>query len=164
MELKYKDSSIELWANPNHPGWHLKVRPAANVMPLTSEGKILVMSELKPEQGRSVLGFPGGMIEDGETAAQAATREAAEELGLVVGELKEIVTVSTTFPDTAVTYFLGKIQGKTERKNWEIIESVRGVSPEELFNLAMNGEISDPRQVVAILALKRNLASGKLSL
>lgn len=164
MELKYQDDSIELWKHKHHPGWHLKVRPAATVLPVTPDGKILLMSELKEDQGRSVLGFPGGMIEDGENAAEAATREAAEELGLVVGNLTEITTVQTGFPDTSVTYFLGYIQGKIEKKDWEIIEEIREVTMKELFQLALDGAISDPRQVVAILALQKKLDSGQITI
>lgn len=164
MELKYKDDSIELWAHKFHPGWDLKVRPAANVVPVTPDGKIVIMSEFKEDQSRSILGFPGGMIEDGESAAEGATREAAEELGLVVKNLVEFSSVRTGFPDTTVTYFLGSIVGKTERKDWEVIDEVREVTLEELYDLAFDGKISDPRQVVAILALKKQLESGELHL
>lgn len=164
MELKYKDDSIELWAHKFHPGWDLKVRPAANVLPVTADGKIVLMSEFKEDQGRSVLGFPGGMIENGESAAEAAAREAAEELGMVVKDLVEFSSVRTGFPDTTVTYFLGLVAGTTERKDWEVIDEVREVSPAELFELAFDGKISDPRQVVAILALKKQLESGTLKL
>lgn len=164
MELRYKDDSIELWANPNHPGWNLIVRPSANVIPVLPNGKILLISEHKVPQNLTVLGFPGGMIEDGESPAEAATREAAEELGIIVERLQEITVVKTTFPNTSVTYFLGWQTGETERKDWGEVESTREVTFNELFQLALDGQISDPRQVVAILALKKKLSSGEITL
>ncbi len=51
--------------------------------------------------------FPGGTIEDGETAETAATREAEEELGVTV-ELQGLVAV-VTFHDQAQYYYQATI-------------------------------------------------------
>ncbi len=168
MKLKsvYADASVELKVSKNPPAWWFGVRPAANLLVCTEEGKILVMHEYKAAVKRWMWGFPGGMIEDGETAAQAAKRECEEELGIRVARTKKICTVKTDFPDTSVSYFLGSGIKKGERKNWERekVGSVKEVTLEELMQLASDGTIEDPRMVATILRLDRKVREGQLIL
>ena len=164
MELKYNDGTIALWKHKKFPGWDLTVRPAATVLPVTPDGKLIVMRERKENPDHTVTGFPGGMIEDGETSAEAAVREAAEELGISVGRTELITTVHTDFPDTDVSYFLGFDLGKADRKDWEIIESVEEMTMDQVYRMALDGELTDPRLVVAALALKRKLDRHEVSL
>ena len=53
--------------------------------------------------------FPGGGIEDGETAEVAARREIEEELGLYI-EIRHLVAV-VTYKGSVQHYFLGNILG-----------------------------------------------------
>lgn len=57
-------------------------RPVAMSV-ITNAGTVLLIRRRKRE-GRLLWAFPGGGIEHGETPEQAAVREAAEEVGLVV--------------------------------------------------------------------------------
>ena len=42
--------------------------------------------------------FPGGKIEDGETAEEACVREVREELGVTVADLKPFVSLEYEYP------------------------------------------------------------------
>jgi 8-oxo-dGTP diphosphatase len=59
--------------------------PAASVIVLKRDAVCLVRREAPPMAG--LWSFPGGRIEPGETPAEAARRELAEETGLSVGGL-----------------------------------------------------------------------------
>ncbi|MBI4426687.1 MAG: NUDIX hydrolase [Candidatus Kerfeldbacteria bacterium] len=148
------------------PSWYIWARPAANVIPVTDDGRILLMHEYKSGTKRWIGGFPGGIIERGETAAQAARRECEEELGLRPSRLRKLTEVKTDFPDTLVTYFLGFGLKKVQAKHWasEKIGNVKKVTVKHLERLARNGKIQDPRMVVAILSLTRKKKIGKVNL
>ncbi|MHB1567621.1 MAG: NUDIX domain-containing protein [Solirubrobacteraceae bacterium] len=56
-------------------------RPAARVVCFDPGGRILLMNWRDPVSGRSILEPPGGGIEPGESAIEAARREWTEEIG-----------------------------------------------------------------------------------
>jgi 8-oxo-dGTP diphosphatase len=74
-------------------------RPAA-IAVVEHEGKFLLVRRANPpDPGR--WGFPGGKIEWGETAAQAAMRELAEETSIVAQALGAFDCVDVIKPDSA---------------------------------------------------------------
>jgi ADP-ribose pyrophosphatase len=162
----YKDRGIHVEVTDNPRTWSIMVRPAANLIPVTSEGKILLQHEYKPWNKKWIWGFPGGMIEDGETAVQGAKRECAEELGLKPGKTKVVHIVHTGFPSTSVTYVLGFNLRKVPKANWETekIGTIKELTIDELMQVARRGEISDPRMEVAVYRLYDAVKSGKITL
>jgi len=78
------------------------VKPRACVIILNSSKEILLIKRQKV--GETYWVFPGGSIESGETAEQAAIREAYEELSLIV-TLKSVL-FSQTNEGRDETYFL----------------------------------------------------------
>ena len=166
MKLKsvYKDKNVELKVSKQPPAWYIWVRPAANLLPIDSDGRILIMHEFKATTKEWIWGFPGGIIEPGETAVQAAKRECEEELGLRVVRTKMITEVKTNFPKTSVTYFAGYGLSKTKSKGWEKIGKIKRVNIKQLNQLASDGKIQDPRMVVAILQLCKKVKRGVIKL
>jgi addiction module RelB/DinJ family antitoxin/mutator protein MutT len=102
---KYSLEQIKDIVKEHRPGPIGKYRYYSVLIPLVEiEGKIHVLfeirsSNLKVQPGE--VSFPGGKIEDGETPAQAAVRETAEEIGIKIsdvelfGPLNYIVTYSS---------------------------------------------------------------------
>src|SRR6185295_10846758 len=57
--------------------------------------------------------FPGGKIQEGETAAEAARREAREEMGIEARDLELVETIDHDYPDRRVRLhvFMGEPVG-----------------------------------------------------
>lgn len=158
----YQDHCIQLRVSKNPPAWHLQAQPAATCLPVNAEGKFLLIREQKAA-GHWVLGFPGGMLEEGESAELAAARECEEEIGLRPGRTKLFTKVETAFPDTSVSYVLGfDLTGALNlvQEEGEHVESVQALSFEQLYQMALNTELSDPRLIVAVLRLKKMVEEG----
>lgn len=158
----YKDAKVRLSVSKYPPAWHFWAKPAANVIPMTDDGKFLIMHEFKTTSKRWIWGFPGGMLEGSETASQAARRECEEEIGISPQKLIKITEVKSDFPDTKTTYFLGKGLKKVPKKDWEKITQIKELTLDELFEMALAGKIGDARMVVAVLTLQRKMKGKKI--
>lgn len=90
--------------------------------------------------------FPGGRVEPGESSAQAAVREAAEETGLEVAATDDLGEIETHHNETRIVLHLVRcrpVAGEA-RPCDSALEEVRWVSPIELRTLPMppvNGQI-----------------------
>jgi 8-oxo-dGTP pyrophosphatase MutT (NUDIX family) len=165
MKLKrvYNDGTIEVKRRVHPPAWELLVRPAATCLPILDSGKFLLIHD-KKVYGRVEVGFPGGMIEGGENAKQAAQRECEEEVGLIPTRLRQFAVIETGFPNTSVTYFLGRSCKPGVRKPWGEVVGQREVTYKQLIDLTMNAELSDPRLIKAVLLLKKQVDAGKIKI
>ena len=161
----YSDGTIKLRVRKFPPAWDLWARPAATCIPVTKSGQILIMDERKGTK-KNRWGFPGGMIEKGETAKQAAQRECEEEIGLRPSRLKLIEVVQSGFPDTSVSFFLGYNLKEGVAVHWEAepIDEVQEVPFSTVMKMVDEGQFHDPRTVVALLALNRLIKQGKVVL
>ena len=64
-----------------------KTIDVANVLLQNSKSEILLLQRSPKLKRGFIWGMPGGMIDSGETAIEAATRELAEETGIIEAEL-----------------------------------------------------------------------------
>ncbi|KMV29443.1 ADP compounds hydrolase NudE [Photobacterium swingsii] len=85
-------------------------RHAVLVVPVTAEGDLLLVREYAAGTDRYELGFPKGLIDPGENAADAANRELKEEIGFGASQLtplKEVVLAPSYF-SSKMTLFLAQ--------------------------------------------------------
>jgi ADP-ribose pyrophosphatase len=76
-----------------HPG-------SVAIVPVTSEGEVVLIRQFHHAIGRSLLGIPAGTREPGEPAKETARRELLEETGYEAGEL---VPVAGYFTSPGIT-------------------------------------------------------------
>lgn len=141
---------IEHWANPErrrdlvrHPG-------AAAVLPLTAEGRVVLVRQVREALREVLLEIPAGLYDvPGEDPEETARREVEEETGYrVVGiEILGRIHTSPGFTDEAIDLFRAEVEpaGKPEH-GVEVVEML----PEEAL-AALGEEITDAKTAVALL-------------
>jgi ADP-ribose pyrophosphatase len=67
-----------------------EARDFAIVFALDADGRVLLVRQWRHGPRRTVLAFPGGHVDDGESAQDAAGRECLEETGHACGELRSL--------------------------------------------------------------------------
>lgn len=77
----------------------LDVPPSVAVLPLTPDGRVVCVRQYRPGPGRVVLSIPGGLVDEGESVAEAAVRELREETGYGTADV-EVVTSTMGNNDT----------------------------------------------------------------
>ncbi|MCA9855008.1 MAG: NUDIX hydrolase, partial [Dehalococcoidia bacterium] len=89
---------------------YLNPRPVAGVIPVDARGDLLLVRRaIEPRIGTWV--FPGGYMDVGETAEEAAARETMEEANLPVSELSLPGVYTRTRPGVVVVVYAGTANG-----------------------------------------------------
>lgn len=106
------------------------------VMPITSEGKIVLNCNFRHSTRSWEIELPRGLVNAGETAEDAAKREASEETGRSIVEVRLLGEIP---PDTGVLsvvvpVFVAKVAGVgvQQQEETEAIEDILELSVEEI--------------------------------
>jgi ADP-ribose pyrophosphatase YjhB (NUDIX family) len=92
---------------------YLNPRPVAGTIPVRADGKILLgRRDIEPRRGFWV--FPGGFMDVGETAEEAAIRETMEEVRLEVQNLSLIGVFTRLQPGVVVIVYEAEAVGEAE--------------------------------------------------
>lgn len=121
------------------------------VVGIVRQGDQLLLVKNQADGERAVWSLPGGVIEAGETLADALKREMAEETGLSV-ETFELAYVTENFIEqfdahSLVTYFECTIRGELlpNDPDREVVDS-QWVSIEQLGDYLLNRDVLEPLQ------------------
>lgn len=105
-------------------------RGAVMIIPVTADNELLLISEYAAATERYELSFPKGIVDPGETPAQAANRELQEEVGFAASELISLKELTI-----APSYFCGSMQ----------LYIARGLTPSRL-----SGDEPEPLQIETV--------------
>ncbi|MDR9795652.1 NUDIX hydrolase [Aeribacillus pallidus] len=138
-----------------HPG-------AVAVIPITNEGKIVMVRQYRKALERQLVEIPAGKLEKGESPEITARRELEEETGYGCESLKHVISFYTSpgFADELVHLYLAegliKLENKASLDEDEFVE-VLEVTLEEARKLIEEKEIYDAKTVYAVqyLTLKQ---------
>ena len=133
---------------------HVLAGNAAIIMPITDDGKFVMIRGPRTPIELKVLAFPAGMIEKGETPEEGAIRELEEETGYKANYIKELREVypAIGYSNEKTIIFLAKNLVKTHRhldetEDIEVLE----IPIHEIKTMLDNGEIKTSSETVALL-------------
>ena len=162
-ELKYKGAILSMYADTikvphgNTAVWDfIGHQGAAAVVPVTDDGKILMVRQYRNSVDRYTLEIPaGGLNSKDEPTIEAAARELEEETGYASEHLEPLISIVTAiaFCDEVIDIYLATGLKKTQQHldEDEYID-VYAYTPQELADMIYSGKIQDSKTVAAIMA------------
>lgn len=162
-ELAYKGTVLDVYCdtmefeNGNTAKWDfIHHDGAAAVVPVTKDGKILMVRQYRNALERYTLEIPAGKLDDPKEAGiVCASRELEEETGYRSEHLEWMITIRTTvaFCNERIEIFTAHdlIPSRQHLDEDEYID-VESYTIEELKEKIFAGEIEDSKTVAALLA------------
>ena len=135
-----------------HPG-------GAAVVPVFSNGDVLLVEQFRYPMQQSLLELPAGRIDPGESPEETAARELEEEVGFRAGRLEKLAAFYTTpgFCNELLHLFLARDLEPGRRAGDEDEDlSVHRYFPEQLEKLIRLGKIVDAKTLIGLHLLWAN--------
>ena len=131
---------------------------AAAVVPVTEDGKVLMVRQYRPSLERETLEIPAGARDSvTEDTKVTAARELEEETGYYSADIDFLISLKTTvaFCDEFVDIYLARNLVKTEQHLDDAEDiAVEAWDLEDLCEMIYKGRMQDAKTVAAILAYK----------
>lgn len=135
-----------------HPG-------AVAILPITKDGKIVMVEQYRKPLERTLVEIPAGKLEPGEDPEQTAHRELEEETGYVCEKLTYIISFYTSpgFANEIVHLYLA--EGLSKKENAKVADEdefveLMEMTLEEAEQYIKENKIADAKTVYAIQYLK----------
>ena len=147
--VRFSDGRESVWDYIDHIG-------AAAVVPVTAEGKILLVKQYRNALDRFTYELPAGKRDAADEPMEVcAARELEEETGYIAGKLLPLITVNTTvaFCNEKIGIFAALDLQKTEQ-HLDVDEEIElyEFTPEELLDMIRQQKMTDSKTVAGILA------------
>ncbi len=130
-----------------HPG-------GAVALPITSDGKIIMVKQFRYPFQHTVLELPAGKLDEGEDPQICAVRELEEETGHKSGKVKKLGAIYTSPGFCTEILHIYLIEDLTEgthnREEGEVDMEVVELSMEEIERKIADGEIVDAKTICGV--------------
>ena len=161
-QLRYQGTILKIYedtviANGHKAYWDfIHHDGAAAVLPVTEDGKILMVRQYRNALDRETLEIPAGKLDaPDEPKITCAYRELEEETGFRSDNLEYLISINTTvaFCDEAIDIFVARnlIPSHQHLDEDEVID-VEPWELEDLLKLIYEGKMTDGKTVAAICA------------
>ncbi len=138
---------------------------AAAVLPVTGDGKLLMVRQYRNALDRFTLEIPAGGLEGPkEPTREAAARELTEETGFVAGKIDFLISVvsAVAYCNEKIDIYLARDLQKSERHlDADEFINVEAWDVSDLLELCYNGTIQDAKTVAAVMAYQNGIMSGR---
>lgn len=162
-ELKFKGEILEFYQDTMEiDGTHtaiwdfIKHKGAAAVVPVTDEGKILMVRQYRNALERYTLEIPAGALDStDEPGISCASRELEEETGFRSEHLKWLITLRTTVAfcnEKIEVYVADKLIPSRQHLDEDEFIEIQAYTIEELKEKIFTGEIEDAKTISSLLA------------
>ncbi|MGJ7914295.1 NUDIX domain-containing protein [Massilia sp. LXY-6] len=149
--IKLPDGSESQREFIRHPG-------AVVILPLLSDGRVLLERQFRYPNDRVFIEFPAGKIDPGEEALATAKRELEEETGYTATEWHFVCTIhnAIAYSDEHLDIFLARdlTQGEAKLDDGEFLELFTATIP-ELLEMVRRGEITDVKTIIGSFWLEK---------
>ena len=147
--MQFSNGNTEEWDYIHHRG-------AAAVVPVTDDGRIIMVRQYRNALERFTLQIPAGALDDPEEPGiNCSARELEEETGYRSENLEWLITLRTTvaFCNERIEVYVAKnlVPSKQHLDPNEFV-NVELHTVEELKQMIFDGEIEDSKTVASILA------------
>ncbi len=135
----------------------IKHRGAAAMIPVDSDGRILMVRQYRNAIDQYTLEIPAGGLNDGEDSRSCAIRECEEETGFKAGKVFHLIDLFTTvaFSNERIDiYYTTDITPSKQNLDEDEFVTYEKHGIEELTEMIFKGEILDAKTIAAILAYK----------
>ncbi len=139
-----------------HPG-------AVVVVPLLDDGRVVVERQFRYPVGLHMMEFPAGKLDAGEDPLLCGQRELLEETGYTArewaraGQMHLAIAYSTEI--IHIYFARGLTAGARNLDEGEFLD-VMAATPDELFDAARRGELTDAKTLTCLVWLQ-NVLSGR---
>ena len=155
-QIEYNSGNKAVREVAEHPG-------GAVVVPVTSNGKIIMVTQYRFPVDKILLELPAGKLGKGENPLHCASRELEEETGYKSENVKEIGSIYTTpgYSSEKLWIYLAKDlkQGNHNREEGEYGMEVLELSMKEIEAKIVEGEIVDGKTICGIFLAAKFLSS-----
>lgn len=141
-----------------HPG-------AAVVVPITDDGKIIMVKQFRKPVEDSLVEVPAGKLDKGEDPTICAHRELQEETGYISANMQYLFSFysSPGFSNEIMHLFIATdlTQGEANPDEDEYIEIV-SYELGQLIEMIFQGKIKDSKSIIAIFAASQYIGHNSL--
>ena len=168
-ELAYKGIILNIYKDyMSLPNGHTAIwdfvehKGAAAVVPVTKEGKILMVRQYRNALERYTLEIPAGAVDYiGEPKDICAARELEEETGFKAGKLEWLVNINTTVAfcnEFIGVYVATDLLSSRQNLDEDEFLNVEAHDLDELIPMIFEGKITDSKTIASLLAYRTKLA------
>ena len=150
-----KVDEIEYNGTGNKASRQVAVHPGGSVVvPVSSNGKIILISQYRYPHDKVILELPAGKLEKGEDPQLCATRELTEETGYSSNKITKLGKIFTTpgFCDEVLHIYLAEnlVEGNHAREEGEEGIEMFEMTLDEIDEKIRIGEIVDAKTICGI--------------